>query len=650
MRLIKWLFGLAITLAVLIALMPIAGKYYALHWLELHNYDAKIKSFNINPLTGKVTVAGFDVRVSDEQGLRIDMLEATFKIPELFKKEAVVRKLRTQGVQVNLGKLDPELDRFVNPVEHFVNRHMPAWRFAVVNSLNENAKVCRAGATADGKVLSQCVSIGSFSVVDASLQNTSKGWQFSTRSTATFQRIYFKDHFEDTSLIYIGNLEVRDVMADNHERRIGQLALKSFYLVERSEQETQRLDIPYQTQVENMLINNIVATRTKKQLRVSVELIDMTALRQTLHRNRDAGFVMVERLRDIFPAFNGLWHSKAQESDHALPEVAVSVLKTRVLDGALAWLDDSVSPPAKESMTALSFELGPVMSDEPELRAPVTIDATLGDTGSISVKGHIAPFAEFAHFDLVGSIKGLNMHKVSGYAETLFAEKIQQGVLDTRFNMNAQSARIQGDAAIRFTDLQTLGGTNRAGVLSLQNAFNQLKGRNNAADFDAYFDIDVTRSKSLAEALGRDIKRALSNKANGHADKPRKTGVKAKTGMSFEPLKYNPKTHELRGAQAIRFKDIMVLAKQSPQKVLTLCPITTGGEWAALYRQGKKLKSGEQIPSVEHAHLMNLAILRAKVLRDLLDDAGITHKRYTLCEPRVDPSHDGPSFVSAQLR
>ncbi|WP_053981119.1 DUF748 domain-containing protein [Marinagarivorans algicola] len=650
MRLIKWLFGLAITLAVLLALMPLAGKYYALHWFEAHNYDAKIKSFNMNPLTGKLTVAGLDVRVNDEQGLRIDMLEATFKIPELFKKEAIVRKLRTQGVQLSLGKLDPELDRFVNPIERFVNRHMPAWRFAVVNSLNENAKICRTGATTEGKVVSQCVSIGSFSVTDTSLQNTRKGWQLSTRSTASFQRIYFKDHFEDTALIYIGQLEVRDVIADNHERRIGQLALKSFYLVERSEQETQRLDIPYQTQIENMLINNIVATRAKKQLRINVELIDMTALRQTVHRNHEAGFVMVQRLRDIFPMLNSVWHSEASVPEQVPPEVVVSVLKTRVLDGSLAWLDDSVSPPAKESMTALSFELGPVMSDEPDLRAPVTLDATLGETGRIAVNGHIAPFAERANFDLAGSIKGLNMHKVAGYAESLFAEKIQQGILDTRFTMSAQSAHMQGDAAIRFTNLQTHGGTNRAGLLSLHNAFNQLKGHNNAVDFDAYFDIDMTHSESLVEALGRDIKRALSNKANGYVDKPRKTSSKAKTGMSFEPLKYNPKTHELRGAQAIRFKDILVLAKQSPQKTLTLCPITTGGEWAALYRQGKKLKSGEQIPSVEYDHLMNMSILRAKVLRDVLTEAGIARERYSLCEPRVDPSHSGPSFVSAQLR
>ena len=165
-----------------------------------------------------------------------------------------------------------------------------------------------------------------------------------------------------------------------------------------------------------------------------------------------------------------------------------------------------------------------------------------------------------------------------------------------------------------------------------------------------FFDFDLLAVDSLGEALGRQTKRTLSDLAKGI--KPQRRALKPATeeGMAFEPLKYNPSERELMGAQAIRFKDITVLAKEYPHKMLSLCPVTTGGEWAGLYRQGKALKSWEQIPSGERKHLLDLSRVRAKAVLKNLGEAGIAKNRIKVCEPSLKLTDDGPSFLSAVLK
>ena len=645
MRLIKWSFGLVIGLVVLVAVAPIAAKHYAVYWFTEQGYEAQIKTVGFNAVTGKLSIAGLDIRKSNEQGIRIDLLEAHIKLPELFGQEAVIRRLRTQGLRLDIGALDTNFSEFTTPIETFINRHMPAWRFEIISSLNEHLEVCRTGAGPSGKALSQCFSIGSFALRDATVQNTSKGWQLSTRSTSHLQRMYFKDHFNGTSLLYLGDAKIRDVVADQTERRIGQIALKSFHLVERSEIETQRLDTPYQTQLNSLLVNDIVETRSRDQVRLQLGLVDATALRQTLHKDHNAAFVIVERLREVFPSLD-----LALSGESAGPNVIVEVMKTRVIDGGIAWLDDSVSPPAQEALTGLSLELGPISSAQPEKRSPVTFIARLSDGGEIVVRGRLAPFAEHPNFDVDGHVKGLDLAKISAYTETLFNERVLQGRVDAKFRAQGQSSSIQGDASVRLSDMSTGGGARLNGVLSLQDSYSALKDRNQSVDFEVFFDFDLLKVNSLSEALGYRAKRTLSDLAQGITPQRPANKPKAAQGMVFEPLKYNPSETELMGGQAIRFKDITVLAKENPTKILSLCPVTTGGEWAGLYRQGKPLKSWEQISSAENEHLLNMSKRRAKAVSKKLDEMGVSKKRVRFCEPTLKLTDNGPSFLSAELK
>lgn len=641
MRLIKWSLVIIVILAILLALAPLGLKHYSVTWLNKQGYDAQIDTFGFNIVTGKVSIAGLQVADKSGKSVSVDLLETYIRLPELFNKEVVFRRFKTQGLALHLGAGESaSWTQFSAPFTDVVNRRLIDWRFELVNGLNEQAEICRAhpvNATSE-----QCFTVGSFALRDVVVQNTSKGWQLATRSSVQVQRLYFNDPESGDSLLYVGDAQIRDWVSDQQETRIGQIAVKAFHLVERTDLEARRLDSPYQTQLDSLLINDIVVTDGGKQIRVQLGLVDLTALRQTLHKNSDASIVLLSRLDDVFP---GVAQSLSQEGEHS---IMIEVLKTRIVDGAIAWLDDSVAPPAQESLKGLSLELGPISSVQPEKRTPLTFVGRFEEGGEVYVRGRLAPFAEHPNFSVEGHVKGLDLAKISAYTETLFAEKVTQGRLDAKFRADAQSAVLQGDAAIRLSDIKTLGGASRGGVLTLQDSFARLRTKNNEVDFDTYFDFDLAASTAVAEALGREVKRTLSAIAQGRQpSKPVKRAVENKA-LTFEPMKYNPNVMELIGTQAIRLRDVAQIANEQPAKTLVLCPVTTGGEWAALYRQGK-FKGWEQIPSDEKAHLLDMSRLRAKNLLGRLKEFGIASARVSICEPTVQLSDEGPSFLTAEL-
>ena len=641
MRLIKWSLVIIVILAILLALAPLGLKHYSVAWLNKQGYDARIDTFGFNVVTGKLSIAGLHIADQSGKHVAVDILETYVKLPEFFNKEVLLRRFRTQGVSLHLGADESaSWTQFSSPFTDIVNRHLIDWRFELVNGLNEQAELCRKHPLSPSS--DQCFTVGSFALRDVVVQNTSKGWQLATRSSVQLQRLYFNDPESGDSLLYVGDAQIRDWVSDQQETRIGQIAVKAFHLVERTDLEARRLDSPYQTQLDSLLINDIVVTDGGNQGRVQLGLVDLTALRQTLHKNSDASLVLMSRLEEVFP---GLSRSLSKEGDSA---VLLEVLKTRIVDGAVAWLDDSVVPPAQESLKGLSLELGPISSVQPEKRTPLTFVGRFEEGGEVYVRGRIAPFAEHPNFSLEGHVKGLDLAKISAYTETLFAEKVTQGRLDAKFRAEAQSAVLQGDAAIRLSDIASLGGTRRDGVLSLQESFGRLRTKNNEVDFDTYFDFDLAASDSVAEALGREVKRTLSAIAQGQQpSKPVKRIVENKA-LTFEPMKYNPNIMELIGTQAIRLRDVAQIANEQAGKTLVLCPVTTGGEWAALYRQGK-YKGWEQIPSNEKAHLLDMSRLRAKNLLGKLKEFGVATSRVSICEPTVQLSDEGPSFLTAEL-
>lgn len=641
MRVIKWFIVIIVILAILLALAPFGIKHYSVAWLNKQGYEAEVDTFGFNFVTGKLSIAGLNISDKSGKHVAVDLLETYVRLPELINKEVVLRRFKTQGLSFHLGANESaSWTQFSTPFTTIINRYLIDWRFELVNGLNEQSELCRAGT--DAVSIDQCFTIGSFALRDVVVQNTSKGWQLATRSSVQLQRLYFNDPSSGDSLLYVGDAQIRDWVSDQQETRIGQIAVKAFHLVERTDLEARRLDSPYQTQLDSLLINDIVVTDGGKQVRVQLGLVDLTALRQTLHKNSDASIVLTARLSEVFPSILSLL---SRDGDHGL---LIEVLKTRVVDGAVAWLDDSVSPPAQESLKGLSLELGPVSSVQPEKRTPLTFVGRFKEGGEVYVRGRLAPFSEHPNFSLEGHIKGLDLAKISAYTETLFAEKVTRGRVDAKFRAEAQSAVLQGDAAIRFTDLTTLGGSSRGGVLTLQESFTKLRTKNNEVDFDAYFDFDLIGAQSIAEALGREVKRTLSAVAQGkQPNKPVRRSIENKA-LTFEPMKYNPNIMELIGTQAIRLKDVAQITKEQAAKTLVLCPVTTGGEWAALYRQGK-YKGWEQIPSDEKAHLLDMSRLRAKHLLGQLKEFGVASSRISICEPTVQLGDEGPSFLTAEL-
>ncbi|MDZ7923396.1 MAG: DUF748 domain-containing protein [Marinagarivorans sp.] len=646
MRLMKGLFVVLATLAFLLALAPMGARFYAVHWLEKNGYTAKIDTLSFNVISSHMTIAGVDIRSPSQEGFKADLIEVHIDLAKLMQKAMVLNKLKTQGLHLKFAKLDTDLSSAVEPVHNFINQHLPDWRFEAINALNENVTLCRAGIAESKKSLAQCLTLNSATLQDVTVQKTARGWQLITRSSAHMQGIYFKDTLKNASLIYIGDLKIRDILADDTERRISQITANDFHLVESADSAAGGQSTPYQTQLDSLLINDIVETHSTEQSRVKIALVDITALRQTLHKDHNAALVIVQRLREAFPSLDVAIDEGRDDSAKA-PKMVVEILKTRIVDGGVAWLDDSVEPPAQASLMGLSLEVGAMNSARPNDRSPVTFVAKLGDGGDVFAQGQLAVFSPTANFGLEGHLRGLDLAKISAYTQTVFNEKVTSGRMDAKFRIDVLKGQVQGDSRVRFTDLSSSG---EGGAMSLQASFNRLKTKNQDVDFDLYFNYALPNISALGETLGKEAKRTLGALASGQAPrKPSEAKPVVSNILKFDPLKYAPNQQELSGLQELSLRDIVLVAKENPNKRLMICNVTTAGEWAAIYRQGKTLKSWEQVPSVEQAHLLDMARARNKLLSKQLVAAEMNKGQVHYCEPALALDDNGPSYLSISL-
>ncbi len=643
MRLIKWSLGLALVGGLVVFLLPFGVKLYGLHWLTTQGYVAELKSLRFNPVTGRVTLSGLSIKTPQKASLSVDYLEADIQYPALAERELTFRRLKTQGLRLDMGKELSRWPHYVKPVSDFVNRRMPAWRFGLVNALGEHSELCYAGVSRQGAEISQCVAIGNWDLLDLVIENSRQGWLARSSTRFSADQLYFRDYIKGESLMHINRIELRDFAVDKLEARATQLSVSAFHLIERERDANDQLGTPYQTQWDRLLMTDVAWVKSRDIQRLHIGSVDLVAWRQTVDRNAEANWVLIDRLRSLWPALES-----SAPGDSTGPKTwQVDLLKTRVVDSQLAWLDDSVIPPAAESLTGISFELGALSTHETERQTPFTLIGNLGERGRVEVKGQLSPFAARPQFLLDGQIKGLDFADLGGYSQRFLAEKITQGILDARFTLNAKAGQLTGDAAVRLTALETAGGFAQDGVESLRNSFNRLKTRQGSVDFDLYVESPLERSSLLGEVLGREIKRTLSALSRGQTIGPRKA-TNAAEPMVFEPLKFNPSATQLQGAQAMRLTDILTLAGQASGRVLSLCPVSTGGELSAIYRQGQALKSWEQVPSAQLEHLASLGRARIKSIQAQI--AAVAGLSASYCEPRVDLRDSGPAYLEARLQ
>lgn len=650
MRLLKWGLILGLLFGFFVVLIPQFSRFYLIHWLQGKGYVAKVNSLSVDYFRGEFELLGVNIHTKGRQGLQINQLTVKLDLGAWYHDRLVLRNWRSQGLHIELEQTPQGTQ--ISGLDLGVLDELLKAETGVQLQLvyAADTSICRSHTDAQQQVQKQCLNIGNLQLNDTLARRDAKGWQLTSRSPAQLENVYLRDQNRNISLFYLQKAQLRDFVLSSEWSRIAQLQAYGFHLVERSLDEQKAVENPYQTQFGELLLND-VAFKPGVPAQLHIGTLVATSLRQTLHKDRQAVLLATSQLRQFFPVLDSVIRDSSQS-------LTLAIGKTRLVDGALAWLDDSVTPAAKESVTGVNLDLSAINSLKPQDSVAMTLIAKLSEKGEVQVRGSLRPFVDGADFDLQGHVRSVDLAHYSAYLKDIFNETLASGWLDGTFQTRASFKQFNLYASLKFTELSLTGAGNvsrQAGDMTLGRAFELLRDRNRSVEMQWRQDYDFSTAKEpLKTALASGFKRTLVKMARSDF---RSSGALNLTDMAldgntvlkFEPLRFNPNERELSDDQARRLRDLAAAVKSKPSQRLKLCAVSTGTEWSALYNHGTAIGQGALVAEDQVQYLLDLAALRARSVKAQLGDLGIASYRLEPCEPEVQMGTKVMSYMTVDL-
>lgn len=631
MRLLKWLIGLVITLGILLALTPLAAKWYLVRWLQAEGYQADIKKLGMDFIFGELRLQGVDLR--SDRGEHLSLLDATvnFDLWSLAQGHWVVDRLRADSARLDITRSEQGLRvggfALRRAAEH-LRTAMPVELRSVELT---NTDVCR---TRD-----QCLRMETLGFSRATWHTVGDTWSFVHNGPLKVEKVFLRDQASTATLLFAGELQLAKGSYAPGLANIEELSLNNFQFVENSLTDDSG-DAPYQTQLGELKLASF-QLRRGGQPQLLLGKLDVTSLRQSLHRNADGTLALPPRLARL------LGHP-----DWAAAVLVLESLELR--DGALSWMDHTVAPAATAKLSAVQLQLGALDSRLVQNPTQIKISGKLGQSGLIKLEGDVYPFSPNPQFTLSGFVQSLDLGPLAGYGRMLLDQGLSGGLLDVSFSALVRNQSLDADSRWQLTDLQLEPGRRNGPFMPLELSYDLLKDHKNSVTFDLPLRGELGSNRLSARyVFSTQMRRVLSDMAQRRVNPAGAVSIQARQvpggKMVFQPLTYALNAHYPQESDRARLTEVAAMLREKPHLSMVFCPVSTGGEWAELFNGGLLPDPLPELLPEQQEALLNLAAARGRALRSQLIDAGATAEQIALCEPKVDLAQPGLSFVTISL-
>ncbi len=646
MRLLKWLVFVGVMAGLVLVITPLVTRWYLTNWLVAWGYEVQLEGATLRFSRGDIELTGLNVHLPGGRGLRAGHVVLSLDWLAWAGGRLQVRSWSSQGVQFDLLETPAGLKisgLALQGLEEFVNSPVG---LQVASLDATDTQICR-DISAESR---QCLLLGSLTLADAQLKREGQDWQLSSRSPASIENVYWRDFQKNLAMLFIQKAQFRDFVFTPTWTRVAQFQASGFHFVERSQDEQKALANPYQTQFATLLVTD-VAFKTGEPAQLHMGLAEVTGWRQTLHTDRNAALLATAQLREFYPALGRLLSDPAQKLTLALG-------KTRVIDGAVAWRDESVVPVVGESLTGLNLELGAINTLKPDEAVPITLVTKLGAKGELQIRGSFRPFVDGMAFDLQGQVRGLDLTHYSAYIKTLLNEDVMSGEVDGTFLARASFKHVNVDSSLKLSQFYATGPglvSRQAGDMTLARAFGLLRDRSQAVQMLWRQEFDLTNTQEpLKATLAKGFRRSLVTMAQNDYRSAGSVDVAVANGglnqSRFEPFHFNPNDRQLSPDQTKQLNNLAAVLKSKPSARLRLCAVSTGMEWSALYNQGAPLpRKGALVAEDQTQYLFQLANLRARNIKAKLGELGVASARFDDCESEVQMAVITVSFMTIEV-
>lgn len=637
MRLLKWLVGLTLVVVVLLGVAPLACKWYLLYQLEEKGFDVKIKRFATDFIFGEITLSG--VSLTAQSGAQISLFDAVIKLDwsTIFSGPLELRRVEIDQLRLDLDRGNQGLTwAGIAPSE--LARIWGGDRPLHIGSVQlNNTELCRLA-------IGQCLRIESTSISRMRLSDDAS-WQLVHEGPLAIEKVYLQSATGDSALLYVGNFQVDQGTWTPQSWQLQKMAVENFQFVE-SVAGGDGADAFWQTQLGQLQMDSL-RLRVDDAASLAIGDTQAISLRQAL-RNADrlTQASLLDSMEFWAPPIRRMIARLTEGGSEAVP---ISVGEFDLRDGAFSFADNNVTPSVSETLTQIHFYLQSADNQTPAQQSEMRLSAKIGNEGLFKAEGKLAPFAPRHAFSLNGLLQDFELAHFTGYSERWFGQTVLGGILDVGFDLQAEQGNVSGETLWRLTNVQLTPSATRQSM-PLEAAIKLLEDRNQSVPVEL---ILQGRSDEVLDLRGvlNQLADTLRRQAQQHV---KGTGVlrgEQTRGESvhFRPLTYTANSRRPLESELTRLDEIVGLLKGKPQLSVTLCPISTGGEWAEIYNEGRLPSSEEAVTEVERDDLLSLGRARGKTLRELLLDKGLEDQQVSVCEADLDVRSPGLSHVTISL-
>jgi hypothetical protein len=142
----------------------------------------------------------------------------------------------------------------------------------------------------------------------------------------------------------------------------------------------------------------------------------------------------------------------AGEPIGASPPVTVAIREIVVEDGSFRFVDRSTTPLYSEEMSKVAVRVTG-LTTALDQRAGLTVQAVVGATGALDLKGEVAPAATPFYLDLQGELRQLALPRTNPYFRQVFDWFLKRGSISNRIHYRIVGSELTADNQIKIQRL-----------------------------------------------------------------------------------------------------------------------------------------------------------------------------------------------------
>jgi Domain of Unknown Function (DUF748) len=136
----------------------------------------------------------------------------------------------------------------------------------------------------------------------------------------------------------------------------------------------------------------------------------------------------------------------------AKPAMTVTIREIAIDDGSFRFVDRSTTPSYSEEISRVAMTVANI-STAPGERASMTMQAVVGASGALDLKGEIAPTADPFYLDVQGELREFPLPRTNPYFRQVFDWFLKRGSITNKIHYRVEGDRFTADNEVRVQRL-----------------------------------------------------------------------------------------------------------------------------------------------------------------------------------------------------